>query len=449
MRDGAMRCLFEASVAYGKSAAIEHLAESYSRAGKKVWVFSNRSAVVDQLAKLAAHLPGVVVMTIQAADRRRVELTSNPAHLILIDEVHMGGSAAQYGRVMDCAPNARIVAFTGTPKPETFDTFPCHVQGRGARWLTAQGYLSPIRYLCPNPLDLRRVAVKRGEYDEAQVVELLQERRIYADALETFRAHGLGVPTLGFCVNVKHAEATAEEFRKAGHRCDVLTGKDRPESVSEKIARLADGGLLFSVDKVSAGFDLPDLRVLLSLRPTKSEQLWVQQLGRVARAADGKPHGMVLDHVGNTLRLGTLTEERDWRNLEATQAQRLTDDGESLSVRTCDECFAAFEAGPTCCPYCDAPLAKDTRIPRAESVRLREMEAAEIEAARQAAKEERKRMGQTIPQLRAWLPSKGQGGAHRQAVIIMRKRLDKALRDGDVALEAFARDQLDRFGGRA
>lgn len=492
MRGGARRILFEASVGYGKSVIIETLASAYSNAGKKAWVFSNRSAVVEQLAKRAGHMLGVNVMTVQAADRRRDELTSNPADLILVDEAHMGGSAAQYLRVLACAPGARVVAFTGTPRPETFETFPGHVQGRGARWLTDEGYLSPLRYLCPNPIDLRRVAAKRGEYDEAQVMELLQERRIYADALETFRAHGLGVPTLGFCVNVKHAEATADEFRKAGHRCDVLTGKDRPESVVEKIARLADGGLLFSVDKVSAGFDLPDLRVLLSLRPTKSEQLWVQQLGRVARAADGKPYGMVLDHVGNTLRLGTLTEERDWRapGDDEKQARETTEDGTKLSVRQCEECLAVFDSGPSCCPYCGASLAKDTRLPRAETVRLREIELAAFEAERAAkraadkaqrhadreereragaerkakAKAEReeekrqravdrekrrsalKRLGMNIPQMRAFLGRKMPWQkAHREAVSNMRSRLDRALRDGDEMVVQYCQIQLERY----
>lgn len=446
MRGGTKWILFEASVGYGKSVVIQYLAAAYSSAGRRVWVLSNRSAVVDQLAKRAAHLPGVIVMTVQAADRRRDALALEPADLVLIDEAHMGGSAAQYGRVMACAPNARFIAFTGTPTPSLFKTFR-HVKGRGARWLTDKGFLSPLRYVCPDPLDLSRIAVRRGEYDEGQVMELLQERRLYADALETYRTHGVGTPTLGFCVNVRHATDTAEEFRKSGHRCEVLTGKDRPEDVATKIAALADGGLLFSVDKVSAGFDLPDLRVLLSLRPTKSEQLWVQQLGRVARAADNKTHGLVLDHVGNTLRLGTLTEERDWRASDEKKAERTTESGESLAVRQCGECMAAFEAGPSCCPFCGASLTKDTRIPRAESVRLRELAEEEIAAQRQAAKEERKRLGQTIPQLRAWLPSRGPGGAHRAAVDTMRKRLDRALRDGDTAVEAFARDQLARFGG--
>lgn len=447
IRSGEKRILFEASVGWGKSVAIQCVSHGYAKAGRPALVLSNRTAVVDQLQKRAAGSDLITATTVQAADRRLDKLT--PPAVILADEIHMGGAAAQYGRVFGAFPDAIIIGFTGTPRPETFQTFPCHVKARGARWLTEKGFLSPLRYVCPDPLDLSRVAVKRGEYDEAQVMELLQERRLYADALETYRTHGRGVPTLGFCVNVKHATDTADEFRKAGHACEVLTGKDRPEEVQRKISALGDGGLCFSVDKVSAGFDMPDLRVLLSLRPTKSEQLWVQQLGRAARAADGKPYGLVLDHVGNTLRLGTLTEERDWRASDEDRAKRTTEAGESLSVRQCQECMAAFEAGPSCCPYCGAILAKETRIPRTESVRLREMEEAEIAAQRAAAKEERKRLGQTIPQLRAWLPAKGPGAAHRKAVEVMRGRLDRALRDGDAALEAFARDQLQRFGGGA
>lgn len=449
MRGGAKRCNFESSVGSGKSVVIEYLAREYSNAGKRILVLSNRSAVVDQLDGRAGHLPGVSVMTVQAADRRREELSASPVDLILIDESHMGGSAAQYARVIATSPCSHVVAFTGTPKPETFETFPCHVKGRSARWLTDNGFLAPLRYIAPSKLDLSRIAVRRGEYDEVQVLEELERRRIYADAVESYRTHGIGVPTLAFCVNVKHAQDTAAQFRQAGHACEVLTGKDGDEDVKRKIAALRDGGLVFSVDKVSAGFDLPDLRVLLSLRPTKSEQLWVQQLGRAARAAPGKTHGLVLDHVGNTLRLGTLTEERDWRAVGDRKPKTTSADGEKMSVRQCDGCLAVFEAGPAACPFCGAVLAKETRITTAEQVRLKEIEAAEIEAARRAAADRRKRLGQTIPQLRAWLPARGPGAAHRQAVNVMRGRLDKALRTGDAELESFCRDQLRKFGGGA
>ncbi|MDR5654475.1 DEAD/DEAH box helicase [Ruixingdingia sedimenti] len=438
LKQGAQRVLFEASVGYGKSVLIETMAEAYSRTGRRVWVLSNRSSVINQLRKRAAHLPGVEVMTVQAADRRRAELAANPAALVLIDEVHMGGSAAQYGRVMACAPLARFIGFTGSPSPENFDTFRVHIQGRSSRWLTDQGFLSPLRYFAPNLVDLRGVSVKAGEFDESQVLTKLEEGKVFANSIDLFREHGVGVPTLGFCVNVKHAVDTAERFRKAGHKCEVLTGKDSDKAAAYKIDALSDAGLLFSVDKVSAGFDLPTLGVMLSMRPTASPRVWVQQLGRVARTAPGKTFGLVLDQVGNTLRHGTLTQERNWRGKGKrawTGDDTHTEDGESLSVRQCPACVAVFEAGPSKCPQCGAELARDTRISRAESVRLKEMEAAEIERQQQEAAALRKRLGQTIPQMRAYL-------GHQTAVDNMRKRYDKAKRNGDADIAAFAHEQL-------
>ena len=432
---GEKRILFEASVGHGKSVVVKKLAKAYSLQQRPVLVLSNRSAVTDQLRKKTAHLPGVQVMTVQAADRRLNELTRNPAHLVLADEIHMGGAAAQYGRVFDCSPDALVVGFTGTPTPELYDVFPASVEGKGARWLTDEGWLSPLLYHTPSKLDLRGVAMRKGEYDDAAVVRLLEQRKVYGKTLDSYREHGLGLPTLGFCVNVKHAMDTAEQFRAARHRCEVLIGEDSKREVERKIEALGDGGLVFSVDKVSAGFDLPDLRVILSLRPTASEQLWVQQLGRVARASKDKDYGLVIDHVGNSRRLGTLTEKRDWRNLERTKAERLTADGDRLSVRTCDACLYTFEAGPSCCPSCGVSLAKNTRIPKAESIRLEEVKAEQLEQERAVAKDLRKRQGQTIAQMRAYL-------GHDTAVKNMRSRYDKALRVGDEIVAGFAREQL-------
>ena len=439
LKQGAQRVLFEASVGYGKSVLIEAMAEAYSKTNRRVWVLSNRSSIINQLRKRAAHLPGVQVMTVQAADRRLAELAANPAALVLIDEVHMGGSAAQYGRVMACAPAARVIAFTGTPSPQNFETFPRHIEGRSSRWLTERGFLSPLRYFTPNPLDMRGVKVRNGEFDEAQVMAILEEGKIFGNSIEAYRTYGLDVPTLGFCVNVKHAIDTAERFRNAGHACEVITGKDSERAMAYKIAALSDGGLAVSVDKVSAGFDLPHLGVIQSMRPTASKRTWKQQLGRAARIAPGKDFGLVIDQVGNSLLHGTLTQPTNWRAGGGKRTWAAddshTEEGQALSVRQCRACVAVFEAGPSMCPHCGADLARDTRISRAESVRLEEMAAEDIERKQREAAALRKRQGQTIAQMRAYL-------GHDTAVKNMRKRYDRAHASGDEMVAKFAHEQL-------
>jgi superfamily II DNA or RNA helicase len=47
------------------------------------------------------------------------------------------------------------------------------------------------------------------------------------------------------------------------------------------------------------------------LRPTQSVSLHLQMIGRCLRPQDGK-QAVVLDHVGNTQRLGHHLEDREW-----------------------------------------------------------------------------------------------------------------------------------------
>ena len=61
---------------------------------------------------------------------------------------------------------------------------------------------------------------------------------------------------------------------------------DRDEAIkglgNEKIQ------ILTSVDVISEGTDVPDVSAAILLRPTKSEGLYLQQVGRVLRPKEGK-----------------------------------------------------------------------------------------------------------------------------------------------------------------
>lgn len=380
LRGGARHILFEASVGFGKSVIIERVAHGYAGAGHNVLVLSNRTAVVDQLRARAAGNDRIIASTVQGVVRR---LDRIPApKLILVEEVHMGGAAGQYRSVYDAHPDAIVIGYTGTPTPELYNLLPAVVTGESAAALTRDGWLAPLRYRVPQRLDLSRIPLIGGDYDQEALREELERRAICGDAIRSYLDHCAGRPALLFAINVKHACNIAEKFAGAGIAAEVLTGADKADEVTRKLAWLRAGGLVIAVDKVSAGFDLPDLAAILSLRPTKSAQLWVQQLGRVARAAPGKTAGLVLDHADNTLRLGTLTEERDWRTADRISAERQTDDGERLSIRRCPACLFVFETGPAACPACGANCGKDLRISKQESIELRERAAEDIERQR-------------------------------------------------------------------
>jgi superfamily II DNA or RNA helicase/HKD family nuclease len=106
--------------------------------------------------------------------------------------------------------------------------------------------------------------------------------------------------TLAFCVSIAHADFMAEHFRRQGVAAAAIHGQSSL-SRGEALEQLAIGQLaiLFSVDLFNEGVDLPLIDTVMLLRPTESKVLFLQQLGRGLRRAEGKDKLMVLDFVGN------------------------------------------------------------------------------------------------------------------------------------------------------
>ncbi|MCD8201249.1 MAG: DUF3427 domain-containing protein, partial [Clostridia bacterium] len=60
--------------------------------------------------------------------------------------------------------------------------------------------------------------------------------------------------------------------------------------------------ILFSVDILNEGVDIPAINMVLFLRPTDSSTVFIQQLGRGLRKYEGKEYVTVLDLIGNNYR---------------------------------------------------------------------------------------------------------------------------------------------------
>jgi hypothetical protein len=100
---------------------------------------------------------------------------------------------------------------------------------------------------------------------------------------------------------------------------------------------------------LTEGWDLPSLECLIVLRPTSSLCLWLQMLGRVMRTSDGKQGAVVLDHSGNTKRLGFATDDVEFDLDGVVKKPGLA------PTTTCKHCYAIFPLGCMACPECGEP----------------------------------------------------------------------------------------------
>lgn len=56
---------------------------------------------------------------------------------------------------------------------------------------------------------------------------------------------------------------------------------------------------IFTIDIFNEGVDIPEINQVIMLRPTESPVVFIQQLGRGLRKADGKKYVVILDFIGN------------------------------------------------------------------------------------------------------------------------------------------------------
>lgn len=166
-----------------------------------------------------------------------------------------------------------------------------------------EGLLTPFQYLCiSDNTDLRAEDLMQGnKYIATKLTEKLcnQERvGLIVNKLHYYLPDETKCKALGFCASKEHARYMAEQFNAAGLNADYLTS-DRDSEREQLNRELAKGKInyLFVVDIFNEGVDIPEVDVVLFLRPTESLTIFLQQLGRGLRLYPGKLLLTVFDFV--------------------------------------------------------------------------------------------------------------------------------------------------------
>ena len=108
---------------------------------------------------------------------------------------------------------------------------------------------------------------------------------------------------LAFCRNVTHARMMCEAMGQRYHTA-YLTGRndigERIRAYNDLQSDSAPLEILFTVDILNEGVDIPGVNTVLFLRPTESSTMFIQQLGRGLRKYDNTSYVTVLDFIGNS-----------------------------------------------------------------------------------------------------------------------------------------------------
>jgi DNA repair protein RadD len=293
----------------------------------------------------------VVVATVQTLSSR---FDANPMmfnpDLIIIDEVHC--LYETHTKLLEYRPVATI-GLTATPEnPSLGKWFTDMVSNIYMDDLIAAKHLVPFRAFAPNEPDVSKVGIRGGDFIESELEEAMS--KITGDVVTHWKRLGENRRTIAFCVNVQHAREMAAQFNACGVPAEMVYAKTPDEERQTMYSKLRNGDLsvITSVLVLGVGFDLPEVSCGILARPTTSLALHVQQCGRVCRLSDGKDDALLLDHAGNTLRLGMPQHYRPSPlgevGLKISKKQM---EKERAAIK-CSDCGAVMEPGIRACPNC-------------------------------------------------------------------------------------------------
>ena len=362
------RALLVMPTGSGKTVVFSEICRLANDKSKKVLILVHRRELItqasDKLAKAGVQ-HGIIAAGFDPSDQpvqvasvqtliRRLNTSSFTPDLIIIDEAHHA-VAGSWDKIIGHFSDAKIIGVTATPSRLDGRGLGSHfstlVSGPSVAQLTKLGFLSPHRVFAPPVIaDLSNVKTRAGDYAKDDLSNAMDRPTVTGDACAHYRRLADGLPAIAFCCSIAHATSVCASFNAAGYRAKLVTGNMPMEERDEAISGLADGRtqVLCSVDVVSEGTDVPAVSAAILLRPTQSEALYLQQVGRILRPQPGKV-AIVLDHVGSTLKHGFVDDIRAWSLDSKPKRQRK--DEPAVQVRQCPSCFAAFKPQPVC-PMC-------------------------------------------------------------------------------------------------
>lgn len=244
---------------------------------------------------------------------------------IVIDEVHHA-AASTYQKIIDYFKPSFLLGLTATPDrmdgEDIYQMFgnnvPFDLRLRDA---LENNLIVPFHYYGIKD-DLISYASDGSAEQNRLLIESLSSSvhcSFVKEQIEKYRPEGK-LRCIGFCRNIEHAKEMAKQMGNLGYSTAYLTGSSPLGERIRIFQRMENENdpleLVFAVDILNEGIDVPSINMVLFLRPTESSTIFIQQLGRGLRKYENKEYLIVLDFIANSylrsvqiaLALGSLSQ---------------------------------------------------------------------------------------------------------------------------------------------
>lgn len=335
--------VYQAPTGSGKSVVISKHILDKIKSGRKIVFMSNRTHLQNQMytrllscgvsdiglfnsSNINAINCQVILVTIQTAIAANNMDLLLATHIddIVIDECHRSVTKSYLDIIGGLTKrNNDINLFGVTATTNRFDMMPLDIIyntmvscSKTMKCLVEEGYLAKHRIFTIPLTDLEdEIESYGGDFAMESMSKYMRNPLIVKKCVEQYRTYADGRSTIVYCVDKKHTVQLQKAYSDAGYSKSVIiddsvSEKDR-EAMFDKF-KTGEINLIFCIETLTEGLDLPNCNCIQLCRPTKSMILYLQMVGRGLRPKEDGGDCIILDSALNVDRLGMPTSDISW-----------------------------------------------------------------------------------------------------------------------------------------
>ncbi len=280
----------------------------------KILILSHREELVKQvipyydepvgieMGKLKSNGERIVSASFMSIINRLDKFAPDEFDIVITDEFHHS-AAKSFKKVLQHFKPYQHLGFSATPfradGEDLSELFTKVIFKRDLRFCIENKFLCDLTCKRVNiGYDLTGIKKAVNDYSEKELAKRVNIEGANKAIAEIYAK--CEKPAIIFAVNIAHAEAIQKEI---GEDAVLVIGitKDRAKIIEDyKLGKIK---CLITVAVLTEGVDIPNIQTGILARPTKSEVLYIQMVGRILRLSEGKKRAVLIDCVGTASQL--------------------------------------------------------------------------------------------------------------------------------------------------